>query len=60
MEQKNDGHVWEGDTLAWSGKVLVSDEDGDGGSRGDKLGDGIDGGSECWAEPASMELSPLQ
>ena len=59
MEEKNDGHVREGKVVAWLGEVLVSDEDRDGGSVGDELGDGIDGGSECWTEWTSKELSPL-
>ena len=33
--------------------MLVSHEDGDGGSTGDKLGDEIDGGSECCTESTS-------
>ena len=56
MEEKNEGHVLEGKGLAWIGEVLVSDEDRDGGSVGDKLGDGIDGGSECCTESTSKEF----
>ena len=37
--------------------MLASDEDGDRGSAGHKLGCGIDGGSECCAESTQWELS---
>ena len=44
VEEKNDGLVQEGEAVAWAGAVLVSEEDGDGGSMVDGFGDGMEKG----------------
>ena len=49
--------MWEGEALVWESEALVSDEDGDGGSVGDKFNDGIEDATDYCTELTLWELS---
>ena len=49
----------EGEELVWESEALVSNEDGNGGSVGDKFGDGIKVAADCCTESILWELSPV-
>ena len=47
VEEKNEGLVREGEAVACAGAVFFSEEDGDGGSAGERFRDGMAGESEA-------------